>query len=64
MRHPVHRLLLRFLDSDQFAFDSSKHELWPSERFVPSRRDPHPKPGRAAEPARRGTVYRELEYRN
>ena len=64
MRHPVHQLLLRFLDSDQFAFDPSEHELWPSERFVPSRRDPHPDLDRAAEPALTATVYGELEYRN
>lgn len=30
MRHPLHRLLMRWLDSEQFAFDSSARELWQS----------------------------------
>jgi hypothetical protein len=64
MRHTLHRLLERWLNSDQHAFDSTQHELWPSERFVPSRGDPRPNPDRAAEPALPGTVYGELEYRN
>lgn len=64
MRHPLHQLLLRWLKSDQFAFDATQRELWPSERFIPTRRDARLKSRRAAEPASHGTVYRELEYRN
>jgi hypothetical protein len=58
MRHPVHRLLERWLNSDQFAFDSTQHELWPSERIPPLRHDKPPEPR-----ANRG-VYAPLEYRN
>ena len=61
MRHPLHRLLERWLNSDQFAFDSTQHELWPSERIPPSR---HEKPQRAAEPPAKRGVYGALEYRN
>lgn len=64
MRHPVHRLLEQWLNSDQFAFDSTKHELWPSERFVPPRDDGRPQSGRTPEPARRGSDYRGPEYQN
>ena len=42
MSHPVHSILKRFLDIEQFAFDADAREYWPapdqqawpSERFV------------------------------
>jgi hypothetical protein len=58
MRHPVHRLLERWLNTDQFAFDSTQHELWPSERIPPLRHDKPP------EPRANCGVYDRLEYRN
>jgi hypothetical protein len=58
MRNPVHRLLERWLNSDQFAFDSTQHELWPSERIPPLRFD------KPAEPRVNRRVYGELESRN
>jgi hypothetical protein len=61
MRHPVHRLLEKWLNSDQFAFDSTQHELWPSERIPPLR---YEKPDGAAEPPATRGIYGELEYRN
>ena len=33
MPHPVHSLLQRFLDTQQYAFDPRERALWPSERF-------------------------------
>jgi len=61
MRHPVHELLQRFLDSQQFAFDARERALWPSERFP---QDPHGRTDRAAEPSTTGAINGELEYRN
>lgn len=58
MRHTLHRLLERWLDSDQHAFDSTQHELWPAERIPPLRHDKPPEPR-----ASRG-VHGELEYQN
>jgi hypothetical protein len=61
MRHPVHVLLLRYLNSEQSAFDSTQRELWPSERIPPLR---HEKPDYAAEPPSNRAACGELEYRN
>ena len=61
MRHPVHRLLEKWLNSDQFAFDSTQHELWPSERIPPLWQE---NPDRASEPPANRGVYGALEYRN
>ena len=58
MRHPLHRLLEKWLNSDQFAFDSTQHELWPSERIPPLRRE---NSHRAAEPPAKRGVYGGLE---
>lgn len=64
MRHTLHRLLLRWLSSEQCAFDCTQREGWPAEGFVPTRRDAPLECDRAAEPAGHATVYGELEYRN
>lgn len=39
MRHTLHRLLLRWLSSEQCAFDCTQREGWPAEGFIPSRGD-------------------------
>ena len=61
MPHPVHSLLQRFLETQQYAFDPRERALWPSERFpqVPLAR----KDG-AAERAPTCNVYDGLEYQN
>lgn len=61
MPHPVHRILKRFLDSEQFAFDSTAREFWPSERFVPGSRGETDHAGRAPEPGEFDGVYLERE---
>lgn len=61
MPHPVHSLLQRFLDTQQYAFDPRERALWPSERFPqapPAREDG------AAEPAPEGRIYNHLEYQS
>jgi hypothetical protein len=63
MRHVFHRILARYLASEQFAFDPAPGELWPEARPTW-----HPEPARAGSPAPRQRrlprVYRELEARN
>jgi len=60
MRHIFHEILARYLDSNQFAFDASPRELWPSEQAAP-----RPQPaGREPERDGRQRVYRELEPQN
>ncbi len=61
MPHPVHSLLQRFLDTQQYAFDPRERALWPSERFPQA---PLPRKDAAAEPAPKGRVYDGLEYQN
>lgn len=61
MPHPVHSLLQRFLDSQQYAFDPRERALWPSERFP---QEPHAGSNGAAESASNGHAYEGLEYRN
>ena len=56
MPHPVHSLLQRFLDTQQYAFD-------PRERALFDRPAPKAKKG-AAEPASKRTVYGELGHQN
>lgn len=34
MRHVFHEILARYLDTDQFAFETTPRELWPSDRFT------------------------------
>jgi hypothetical protein len=61
MPHPVHSLLQRFLDTQQYAFDPRERALWPSERFPQAslaRKDT------VAEPAPKGRIYDGLEYQN
>ena len=56
MPHPVHRLLQRFLETQQYAFD-------PRERALFER--PAPQAGKAAtEAARQKVIYGQLGYRN
>ena len=55
MPHPVHRLLQRFLDTQQYAFD-------PRERALFER--PAPQAGKAAPEPTRKAVYGQLGYRN
>lgn len=57
MPHPVHAILKRLLDIEQFAFDATPGEFWPSERFVPDGRESQ---GRS-EPRRRDGLYLERE---
>ena len=61
MPHPVHSLLQRFLDTQQYAFDPRERALWPSERFpqVPAART-----NGASEPATKGIVYGELGHQS
>ena len=33
MAHPLHEILRRLLDSEQFAFDANTKEYWPSETW-------------------------------
>lgn len=60
MPHPVHSLLQRFLDSQQFAFDPRERALWPDERFP---QEPHVETNGAAKPASNGHAYKGFEYR-
>jgi hypothetical protein len=54
MRHIFHEILARYLNTDQFAFDTSPRELWPDPRpswHPQSNRacgSPNPKRGRLA----------------
>ena len=32
MAHPVHEILRRFLETEQFAFDAGARQIWPWER--------------------------------
>lgn len=61
MPHPVHSLLQRFLDTQQYAFDPRERALWPSERFPQA---PLARKSGAAEPAPKGDVYDGLEYQS
>ena len=29
MRHPIHDILIRWLDTEQYAFDEGSQEFWP-----------------------------------
>jgi hypothetical protein len=29
MRHPIHDILIRWLDTEQYAFDEASQEYWP-----------------------------------
>ena len=64
MRHIFHRILERYLDGDQIAFDASPRELWPEPKA-----SWHPAvdtEAASAQPERKGIqrVYRELEPQN
>jgi len=61
MPHPVHSVLQRFLDTQQYAFDPRERALWPSERF-PQAQQTRTKD--AAEPARKRSVYAELGHQS
>jgi len=64
MRSIFHEILARYLDSDQYAFDTSPRELWPE----PSLKRHHETAGkatsRASERASQQRVYCELEPQN
>ena len=63
MRHILHEILQRYLDSDQFAFEASPRELWPSPQ-------PASRPANAGNGSGhggrggRGRTDRELESQN
>jgi hypothetical protein len=64
MRHIFHRILDRYLEGGQYAFDASPRELWPEPK-----RSWHPLVGQpsgapAPEHGRRNGVHRELEPHN
>jgi hypothetical protein len=64
MRHIFHRILDRYLDGDQIAFDASPRELWPEPKAswhppVAPQATHWP----AEPPGRRG-IRRELEPQN
>jgi hypothetical protein len=64
MRSVFHEILARYLDSDQYAFESTSRELWPE-----ARSSWHPQAGgspggRPAQPGRGRGVYGELESQN
>jgi len=61
MPHPVHSLLQRFLDSQQYAFDPRERALWPSERFP---QEPHVPANGAAKPGHNGHAHEGHPYRN
>jgi hypothetical protein len=64
MRNIVHEILARYLDSDQYAFDTSPRELWPepsSERRPESAEKASSRP---SERASKHQVYCELEPQN
>ena len=62
MPHPVHSLLQRFLDSQQYAFDPRERALWPTERLA---EPPAARKDGAAEPAPKGRIYdSSLEYQS
>ena len=35
MRHVIHQIFERYLNSQRAEFDTSIRELWPTERFAP-----------------------------
>ena len=64
MRHVLHEILARYLDSDQYAFDASPRELWPEAN---SGRHPESDEKATSRPSERVShhrVYRELEPQN
>ena len=63
MRHIFHEILQRYLDSDQFAFDTTPRELWPSPPFAPRPANAG-NGGGIAERGGRGRFRRELESQN
>jgi hypothetical protein len=64
MRSIFHDILARYLDSDQYAFDTTPRELWP-EPSIERRAESAGKAAcRASERATQHRVYRELEPQN
>ncbi len=64
MRSIFHEILARYLDSDQYAFDTSPRELWPE---LSSERRPESANNAASRPSERASqhrVYCELEPQN
>jgi hypothetical protein len=61
MRHPLHILLMRWLDSEQFAFDSSARELWQSAPWPSHADDAGSRSGREPRSSRIDGAYRESE---
>jgi hypothetical protein len=64
MRHIIHQILARYLNTERAAFDASLRELWPTDRYA--FRPPSAGNGAAPveEPARSRAAYGELEHRN
>jgi len=66
MRHILHEIFERYLNSEQAAFDASLRELWPTERYTLQLRSAGNGngAGRGREPARNGRDFHEPERRN
>ena len=64
MRHIFHEILARYLATDQFAFDTSPHELWPEFRPTWHPQAPRVTGSPAPERGRHPRAYRELESQN
>jgi hypothetical protein len=64
MRHIIHQILARYLNSESAAFDASLRELWPTDRYAFRPRSAGNGAAPAEEPARNRAASRELEHRN
>ena len=64
MRSVFHEILARYLDSDQYAFDTAPRELWPEPSFKSRPETATKAASRASERACNHQIYRELEPQN
>ena len=66
MRHILHEIFDRYLNTERAEFDTSLRELWPTERYAapPRSNGSGSGAGRGREPTRDGAGHRESERRN
>ena len=64
MRSIFHEILARYLDSDQYAFDTSPRELWPEPSAERRPESVNKVASRASERVTEQRTFRELEPQN